>query len=152
MVVQRELSNHNNSFNLEVRKSLTMTTDLEFQDKVEGGEGRRASIKENQFSLIHMVLAETIGTGMLVFFGCMGTVHWDGPPSAIVALLNFGITVMTIIHIFGHVSNALINPAVTIAAVVNRMITWQVSDENSNKKFQCDDTEHCFLRFNLFSV
>lgn len=69
--------------------------------------------------------AEVIGTAMLVFFGCMGCIDWFGslgiqPP------LNFGLTVMFVIQIFGHISGAIINPAVTVAALVNKLIDIKV--------------------------
>lgn len=84
-------------------------------------------IPQKKFDNVCMVLAEVLGTGSLLFFGCAGTIHWDGPPTSILPPLNFGLTVMMIIQIFGHVSFALLNPAVNIAAVVYNQITWQVS-------------------------
>lgn len=108
-----------------------MTTDIEFNNRhetVEEVEVRaKGDTKSENFKLVCMVLAETIGTALLLFFGCMGALSWDGPARMPTPQLNFGLTVMFIVHIFGHVSNALINPAVTIAAVVNQMISWQVS-------------------------
>lgn len=76
-----------------------------------------------------MILAEVIGTGMLMFFGCMGAVMWDGP-QGIVTPINFGLTVMMIIQTFGHISSALLNPAVSICAVVNNIISVKVNSSN----------------------
>lgn len=84
-------------------------------------------IPQKKFDNVCMVLAEVLGTGSLLFFGCAGTIHWNGPPLSIIPPLNFGLTVMMIIQIFGHISFALLNPAVNIAAVVYKQITWQVS-------------------------
>lgn len=83
-------------------------------------------IPQKTFDKVCMVLAEILGTGSLLFFGCAGTIHWNGAPVSILPPLNFGLTVMMIIQIFGHVSFALLNPAVNIAAVVYNQITWQV--------------------------
>jgi aquaporin rerated protein, invertebrate len=80
-----------------------------------------------------MVLAEVIGTGMLMFFGCMGTVGWGGVPAGIGAPINFGLTVMIIIQTFGHISLAILNPAVTVCAVVNDMISFKVSVYERNQ-------------------
>lgn len=104
----------------EIEFNLTKDVDIEIED----AKAKRLT----NYEIFLMVLAETIGTAMLVFFGCMGTIWWDqNPPQLPIPQINFGLTVMFIIHIFGHISNALINPAVTIAAVVLQMITWQVS-------------------------
>ncbi|CAO1354236.1 unnamed protein product [Diamesa serratosioi] len=74
-----------------------------------------------------MVLAEFIGTGILVFFGCMGCVPMNGIPLEISSIINFGFTIMMIVQIFGHISFAILNPAVTIAAVVNKLITIKMA-------------------------
>lgn len=86
-------------------------------------------VTQQTFDKISMVLAEVIGTGMLMFFGCAGAVGWpDIPrPFGISTPLNFGLTVMMIIQIFGHISYALLNPAVSICAVVNNLISVKVS-------------------------
>lgn len=128
MVIQRELSIQT----IDAKKSLTMTSDLEFSntDEVESSDKdniRNLSIMKDKYKVGLMVLAEIIGTALLVLFGCMGAIHWDGPPAMPTPQLNFGLTVMFIVHIFGHISYAMINPAVTIAAVVCQLISWQVS-------------------------
>ena len=84
-------------------------------------------MKQKTFDNLCMVLAEFIGTGILVFFGCMGCVPMTGITSTMSIVLNFGFTVMMIVQIFGHISFAILNPAVTIAAVVNKLITVKVN-------------------------
>ena len=84
---------------------------------------------QKTFDKVCMVLAEILGTASLLFFGCAGTLHWDGPPFSLRPPLNFGLTVMTIIQIFGHISFAILNPAVTICAVVNNLFSIKVENK-----------------------
>lgn len=82
-------------------------------------------VSKKFFDSFCIVFAELIGTTALLFFGCAGTVHWNGDPGNASAL-NFGLTVMTIITTFGHISFALLNPAVNIVAVVYNLISIKV--------------------------
>ena len=84
---------------------------------------------QKSFDFVCMVLAEILGTSTLLLMGCAGTVPWNGPPISIQPPLNFGLTVAMIVQMFGHVSYALLNPAVSIAAVVYNLITIKVSAE-----------------------
>lgn len=76
-----------------------------------------------QSSLLEAVaafLAELLGVGFILFFGCMGCLN--GAPLLQVAL-NFGIAVMTSVQIFGFISGAHFNPAVTVAALIYKKIS-----------------------------
>jgi aquaporin Z len=73
-----------------------------------------------------VVLAEFIGTFFLVFFGCMAQVEIAFEPDALLKSLNFGFVVTMIIQMFGHISFAIINPAVTVAAVICGLISFPV--------------------------
>lgn len=69
-------------------------------------------------------LAETIGTSMLVFVGCMGCVGSLGViPSHLQIALTFGLAVMIVIQCVGHISVAHVNPAITVGSVVLGMKT-----------------------------
>lgn len=72
-------------------------------------------------------LAELIGTGLLLFFGCAGCLTWGAPPNVLQMTLNFGLTVMIVIQIFGCVSGAHLNPCVSIAALIYRQLDLQMT-------------------------
>lgn len=74
------------------------------------------------------LIAETIGTGFLMFGGCMGGLSWnDQEPPSFVGAASFGLVVMIIIQCYGHISGAHLNPAVTLATVIFRMTSIPVS-------------------------
>ncbi|XP_031829607.1 aquaporin-like isoform X2 [Nomia melanderi] len=64
-------------------------------------------------------LAELVGTAILVFIGCMGCVASLGvTPSHLQIALTFGLAVMLVIQSIGHISQAHVNPAITVGAVI----------------------------------
>ncbi|XP_076760085.1 aquaporin AQPAe.a [Xylocopa sonorina] len=67
-----------------------------------------------------MFIAEVVGTGALLFIGCMGSLGAMGPtpPPALQSSMAFGMTVNLLIMMLGHISGAHMNPAVTIGAVI----------------------------------
>lgn len=69
-------------------------------------------------------LAEVLGTFVLVFCGSMSilaAVAMDAPILAVVPL-GFGLALLAAIVVFGPVSGAHFNPAVTLAALLDRRI------------------------------
>lgn len=69
---------------------------------------------------INVFIAELLGTGMLVFFGCAGCITFfsGGIANHLQIVLNFGFAVMFCIQIFAPISGAHLNTAVTVAAII----------------------------------
>jgi MIP family channel proteins len=76
--------------------------------------------------LVRRLGAEALGTFALVFFGCGAImVDADGGGLGQVGIsLAFGIVVAAMVVVFGSVSGAHINPAVTVALAARRRFPW----------------------------
>lgn len=66
-------------------------------------------------------LCEFIGTAVLVLFGC-GTAAITGG-SLLVTALAFGLSIVAMAYVIGNVSGCHINPAVSLAMLINRKIS-----------------------------
>ncbi|KAJ8733219.1 hypothetical protein PYW08_001517 [Mythimna loreyi] len=64
------------------------------------------------------IASEFLSTSMLVLFGCMSCIPVEGINMSIYSPFGFGFVVMFNIQIFGHISGAYMNPAVTLAAMI----------------------------------
>lgn len=71
--------------------------------------------------LIKSLIAELIGTLMLVFIGCGSCLGGDNAEFVRIALA-FGVTVATMAQSIGHISGCHINPAVTAGLFIGRKI------------------------------
>ncbi|OXA63750.1 aquaporin AQPAe.a [Folsomia candida] len=69
------------------------------------------------------LLAEFLGTLLLVFIGCGSGTNWgDGSGSIIQISLAVGFTLASIVQTIGHVSGGHVNPSVTVAMMVTQKI------------------------------
>ncbi|KAK3578203.1 hypothetical protein CHS0354_015254 [Potamilus streckersoni] len=96
----------------------------------EMGEPKGLLFREvNQWSFWRAVLAEFVGTMLLVFIGCASTIQLTVDGSAVTQDkldhtriirigLTFGLMIATMINCFGHVSGGHFNPAVSIPMAV----------------------------------
>lgn len=80
--------------------------------------------------LSRRLLAEAVGTGILVVFGAGSVVaaerlpgRFDYPDLGFIALA-FGLSIAIAVYAFGTTSGAHINPAVTVALAVARRFPW----------------------------
>lgn len=64
------------------------------------------------------IVSEFLSTLMLVLLGCMSCIPVEGINTSIYSPFGFGFVVLFNIQIFGHISGAYMNPAVTLAAVI----------------------------------
>lgn len=93
-------------------------------------------MKQTYIDLLTGFLSETIATGLLLFIGCLGCAGPFGhKPSHLEMCIGFGLTVMLLMNIFGMVSRALMNPAVTLAAYVYKLISIEVNIINDCSNF-----------------
>ena len=66
--------------------------------------------------------AELVGTFTLVFIGA-GTMA-VGTGGLVGVALAFGLVAATVFYLFGDISGAHLNPAITFGVAINRVITW----------------------------
>ena len=72
-------------------------------------------------------IAEVLGTFVLVFFGSLAilassTPDFGGDPRVVVIAFGFGLALLAGLYAFGEVSGGHFNPAVSLAALVDRRI------------------------------
>ncbi|WP_166133680.1 MIP/aquaporin family protein [Nocardioides ochotonae] len=68
------------------------------------------------------VIAETLGTFILVFFGCGAAVMSGG--DYVGTALAFGLALLVGIYAFGRISGAHYNPAVSLGAALSGRVAW----------------------------
>jgi len=74
---------------------------------------------------LRALLAELLGTYTLVFLGSLSVVSaaGSGAPPLLIAPFGFGFGLLAAMVMFGHVSGAHFNPAVTLAAWIDRRVS-----------------------------
>lgn len=77
---------------------------------------------------VKIFLAEAVATGLLLFLGCTASLNWEKENDNLFGALSFGLTVAILVQTFGHISGAHLNPAVTIASVLFKLISAPVSE------------------------
>ena len=73
-------------------------------------------MKANKF------VAELVGTGLLVIFGC-GVAVVSGV-NLVATALAFGLVLLCLVYIIGPISGCHVNPAVSLAMAINKRIKW----------------------------
>jgi glycerol uptake facilitator-like aquaporin len=68
------------------------------------------------------LLAEFLGTLLLVFIGCGSGTNWGDGSSVILIALAVGFVIASLVQTLGHVSGCHINPSVTVACIITRKI------------------------------
>lgn len=78
--------------------------------------------------VLSVFLAELFGTAILVYLACSGGLKWskDIPVNGLQAAMTVGIAALISIQIFGGISGAHLNPAVTTAALIYESINVKV--------------------------
>lgn len=83
---------------------------------------RQAEILSPKFAWA--ILSEFVGTAIFLCIALGSSFKWPlEQPSVLQISLAFGLTVTTMVHIFGHISGAHINPAVSLAYFVGNQIS-----------------------------
>lgn len=75
------------------------------------------------FGTAHILVAEALGTFVLVFFGCGVAVVSQG--NLMATAVAFGIAVTVMIHAVGRISGGHFNPAVTVAMALAQRLGWR---------------------------
>ncbi|KDP41384.1 hypothetical protein JCGZ_15791 [Jatropha curcas] len=80
----------------------------------------------SSFLLFQKILAEFLGTYVLIFIGCGSALTNDIQKLTILGIaIVWGVVLMALIYAVGHISGAHFNPAVSIALAAVRKFSWK---------------------------
>lgn len=85
-------------------------------------------MKMPQMETLSKLFAEFIATGLLMFGGCAGGLPWGKSPTDMYGAVSFGLVVLMLVQTYGAVSGAHLNPAVTLAALIYKLISLPVRE------------------------
>ncbi|NPC99040.1 MIP/aquaporin family protein [Nocardioides sp. zg-DK7169] len=85
--------------------------------------GPDAGLVTDEPSTVQKLVAETIGTFILVFFGCGAAVMSGG--DYVGTALAFGLALLVGVYAFGRISGGHFNPAVSLGAALSGRVAWQ---------------------------
>lgn len=83
-------------------------------------------MNKKTLDILTVFASELLGTGFLVFLGCMGCIKWGDADNFAGSAFNFGLQVGILVQIFGCISGAHLNPAVSVGALVYRVLSIQL--------------------------
>ena len=69
------------------------------------------------------LVAEGLGTFVLVFFGVGTALMWSGDP--LITSLAFGLSMMVMVYAVGRVSGGHFNPAISVGLALGGRIAWR---------------------------
>ena len=85
--------------------------------------------REKVYRLITIICAEILASAILLYIGCMGCVdnYEHFKPTHFTICFVFGLAIMVSINTFSCVSGSHITPAITLAAVIYKIVDIPVS-------------------------
>lgn len=97
-------------------QSIVETTEIKIMQ--DNPSGSKFSLADWWCANWRGILSELVSTSMLVLFGCMACLPLEGVDTTLYGPFGFGFVVLFNIQIFGHISGAYMNPAVTFASML----------------------------------
>lgn len=97
--------------------------------KLRGDEDFREMDSKKVRRLMNIIVAEILGTAILVGVGCGSTIKGiptDDHVSHLIIALTFGFAIAIVVTTFGHISGCHVNPAVSLVSLMHGFISLPV--------------------------